>query len=205
MDYTKEKIVEMTGTDIAEHGNWIKDLDSKNDFMGADTFWLSESASRIGKTSDTKEDYTEVVGAFLLENGFIEKDNFTGVKQITKKAPYQVHTKFSPAACYLSLHFEEKFGTIVESEHTLSGSDYDLFSQVYAYNSQYYEHDVVQFNGMLLEVDLVKDLYKKSSIYTQLVNSRKTAYQQSIKHKYLNDLNNIFLFNHEQCNEYEID
>ena len=38
MDYTKEKIVEMTGTDIAEHGNWIKDLDSKNDFMGADTF-----------------------------------------------------------------------------------------------------------------------------------------------------------------------
>ena len=116
MDYTKEKIVEMTGTDIAEHGNWIKDLDSKNDFMGADTFWLSESASRIGKTSDTNEDYTEVVGAFLLENGFIEKDNFTGVKQITKKAPYQAHTKFSPAACYLSLHLEEKFGTIVESE-----------------------------------------------------------------------------------------
>ena len=116
MDYTKEKIVEMTGTDIAEHGNWIKDLDSKNDFMGADTFWLSESASRIGKTSDTKEDYTEVVGAFLLENGFIEKDNFTGIKQITKKAPYQAHTKFSPAACYLSLHLDEKFGTIVESE-----------------------------------------------------------------------------------------
>ena len=116
MDYTKEKIVEMTGTDIAEHGNWIKDLDSKNDFMGADTFWLSESASRVGKTSDTNEDYTEVVGAFLLENGFIEKDNFTGVKQITKKAPYQVHTKFSPASCYLSLHLDEKFGTIVESE-----------------------------------------------------------------------------------------
>ena len=116
MDYTKEKIVEMTGTDIAKHGNWIKDLDSKNDFMGADTFWLSESASRVGKTSDTNEDYTEVVGAFLLENGFIEKDNFTGIKQITKKAPYQVHTKFSPAACYLSLHLDEKFGTIVESE-----------------------------------------------------------------------------------------
>ena len=77
MDYTKEKIVEMTGTDIAEHGNWIKDLDSKNDFMGADTIWLSESASRVGKTSDTNEDYTEVVGAFLLENGFIEKDNFS--------------------------------------------------------------------------------------------------------------------------------
>ena len=132
MDYIKEKIVEMTGTDIAEHGNWIKDLDSKNDFMGADTFWLSESASRIGKTSDTNEDYTEVVGAFLLENGFIEKDNCTGVKQITKKAPYQAHTKFSPAAFYLSLHLDEKFGIIVESEilptrpPTLSNSETNL-------------------------------------------------------------------------------
>ena len=99
----------------------------------------------------------------------------------------------------------EMYSTICESEHTLCSSDYDLFSQVYAYNSQYYEPDVVQFNGMLLEVDLVKALYKKSGIYTSLVNSRKAAYQQSIKHKFLNDLNNIFLVNHEQCNVYEID
>lgn len=98
----------------------------------------------------------------------------------------------------------EMYGTIIESEHTLCQSDYDLFSQVYAYNSQFYELDVVQFNGMLLEVDLVKDLYKKSGIYTSLVNSRKTAYQQSIKHKYLNDLNNIFIQNHEQCHVYEV-
>ncbi len=99
----------------------------------------------------------------------------------------------------------EMYATICESEHTLCSSDYDLFSQVYAYNTQYYEHDVVQYNGILLEVDLVKELYEKSGIYTSLVNSRKTAYQQSIKHKYLNDLNQIFIVNHEQCNEYEID
>lgn len=99
----------------------------------------------------------------------------------------------------------EMYGTICESEHELSSSDYDLFSHVYAYNSQYYEHDVVQYNGMLLEVDLVKKLYEKSGLYARIVNSRLTAYQQSIKHKYLNDLNNIFIINHEQCNVYEID
>ena len=99
----------------------------------------------------------------------------------------------------------EMYGTICESEHDLSSSDYELFSHVYAYNAQYYEHDVVQFNGMLLEVDLVKDLYQKSGLYARLVNSRLTAYQQSIKHKYLNDLNQIFIINNEQCNVYEID
>ncbi len=99
----------------------------------------------------------------------------------------------------------EMYGTICESEHELSSSDYDLFSHIYAYNSQYYEHDVVQYNGMLLEVDLVKKLYEKSGLYERLVNSRLTAYQQSIKHKYLNDLNQIFIINNEQCNVYEID
>ncbi len=99
----------------------------------------------------------------------------------------------------------EMYGTICDSEHQLNSSDYELFSQVYAYNSQFYEQDVVQFNGLLLEVDLVKKLYKKSDLYSRLVNSRLTAYQQSIKHKYLNDLNNIFIIHHEQCNVYEID
>lgn len=99
----------------------------------------------------------------------------------------------------------EMYGTICESEHDLSSSDYDLFSHVFAYNSQYYEQDVVQYNGMLLEVDLVKQLYEKSGLYARLVNSRLTAYQQSIKHKFLNDLNNIFIINNEQCNVYEID
>ncbi len=99
----------------------------------------------------------------------------------------------------------EMYGTICESEHDLSPSDYDLFSHIYAYNSQYYEHDVVQYNGMLLEVDLVKKLYEKSGLYARLVNSRLTAYQQSIKHKYLNDLNQIFIINNEQFNVYEVD
>lgn len=178
MDYTKEKIVEMTGTDIAEHGNWIKDLGSKNDFMGADTFWLSESASRIGKTSDTNEDYTEVVGAFLLENGFIEKDNFTGVKQITKKAPYQVHTKFSPAACYLSLHLEEKFGTIVESEIELGNYPDDKAGVV---DLVTYKKDTDELNLIEFESDYSENTLLSAALKIQ------THYQTINKEKLVND------------------
>ena len=178
MDYTKEKIVEMIGTDIAEHGNWIKDLDSKNDFMGADTFWLSESASRIGKTSDTNEDYTEVVGAFLLENGFIEKDNFTGVKQITKKAPYQVHTKFSPAACYLSLHLEEKFGTIVESEIELGNYPDDKAGVVDLIT---YKKDSDELNLIEFESDYSENTLLSAALKIQ------THYQTIDKEKLVND------------------
>ena len=178
MDYTKEKIVEMTGTDIAEHGNWIKDLDSKNDFMGADTFWLSESASRIGKTSDTKEDYTEVVGAFLLENGFIEKDNFTGVKQITKKAPYQVHTKFSPASCYLSLHLEEKFGTIIESEIELGNYPDDKAGVVDLIT---YKKDTDELNLIEFESDYSENTLLSAALKIQ------THYQTIDKKKLVND------------------
>lgn len=178
MDYTKEKIVEMIGTDIAEHGNWIKDLDYKNDFMGADTFWLSESASRIGKTSDTNEDYTEVVGAFLLENGFIEKDNFTGVKQITKKAPYQVHTKFSPAACYLSLHLEEKFGTIIESEIELGNYPDDKAGVVDLIT---YKKDTDELNLIEFESDYSENTLLSAALKIQ------THYQTIDKKKLVND------------------
>ena len=178
MDYTKEKIVEMTGTDIAKHGNWIKDLDSKNDFMGADTFWLSESASRIGKTSDTNENYTEVVGAFLLENGFIEKDNFTGVKQITKKAPYQVHTKFSPAACYLSLHLEEKFGTIIESEIELGNYPDDKAGVVDLIT---YKKDTDELNLIEFESDYSENTLLSAALKIQ------THYQTIDKEKLVND------------------
>lgn len=178
MDYTKEKIVEMTGTDIAEHGNWIKDLNSKNDFMGADTFWLSESASRIGKTSDTNEDYTEVVGAFLLENGFIEKDNFTGVKQITKKAPYQVHTKFSPAACYLSLHLEEKFGTIIESKIELGNYPDDKAGVVDLIT---YKKDTDELFIIEFEPDYSENTLLSAALKIQ------THYQTIDKEKLVND------------------
>ena len=146
--------------------------------MGADTFWLSESASRIGKTSDTNEDYTEVVGVFLLENGFIEKDNFTGVKQITKKAPYQVHTKFSPAACYLSLHLEEKFGTIIESEIELGNYPDDKAGVVDLIT---YKKDTDELNLIEFESDYSENTLLSAALKIQ------THYQTIDKEKLVND------------------
>ena len=146
--------------------------------MGADTFWLSESASRIGKTSDTNEDYTEVVGAFLLENGFIEKDNFTGVKQITKKAPYQVHTNFSPASCYLSLHLEEKFGTIIESEIELGNYPDDKAGVVDLIT---YKKDTDKLNLIEFESDYSENTLLSAALKIQ------THYQTIDKEKLVND------------------
>jgi len=119
MNYTKEKIIEMTGTDIVEHGNWVKDIQLKDDFLGADTFWLSPSATRLGKTTDTSEHYSEVVGKFLLENGFIEQDNFTGIRQITRKKSYATDKAFTPENSDLVRLFKKfempnKFGRVIE-------------------------------------------------------------------------------------------
>lgn len=111
--------------------------------------------------------------------------------------------KFYSALDYENL--KEMYGTIQESEHILSPSDYELFSQCYAYQSQLSDDDVIEFNGMLLEVSWLKDSYYKSNLYAGLANSRAASYQKSVKHKYLNDLNNIFLVNNEQCNVYEVD
>lgn len=174
MDYTKDKIIEMTGTDIAEHGNWVKDLNLQDDFIGADTFWLSKSAARIGKTTDTNEDYTEVVSKFLLENGFIEKDNFTGVKQISKKEPYYTHTKFSPATCYLSLRLEEKFGTIVESEIELGNYPDDKAGVIdlVTYKKESNELYIIEFEPDYSQNTLLSAALKIQTHYQTIDNEK---------------------------------
>ena len=87
---TEEQIIDMAGNDIVDYTSWAKD-----DFVCANTFYLSDTVQRTGKTTDTERDYNEVVAEFLYENKFIEKDNFTGIKQITRKAPYYTNKKFS--------------------------------------------------------------------------------------------------------------
>ncbi len=111
--------------------------------------------------------------------------------------------RFYSALDYTNL--KEMYQTIQESEHILAPSDYELFSHCFAYQSQISDDDVVEFNGMLLEVSWLKDTYYKSNLYASLANSRAASYQKSIKHKYLNDLNQIFIVNNEQCNVYEVD
>ena len=173
MEYTEEQIINMAGNDIVDYTSWAKD-----DFVCANTFYLSDTVQRTGKTTDTERDYNEVVAEFLYENKFIEKDNFTGVKQITKKAPYQVHTKFSPAACYLSLHFEEKFGTIVESEIELGNYPDDKAGVVDLIT---YKKDTDELNLIEFESDYSENTLLSAALKIQ------THYQTIDKEKLVND------------------
>ncbi len=91
----------------------------------------------------------------------------------------------------------EMYGLINESVHILSPADYEMFSKSYAYGTQMENVDFVEFNGIMFEPKVLKELYDKSSLYQYVLTSRKTAYQKSIKHKELNDLNNIFNYNYE--------
>ncbi len=101
---------------------------------------------------------------------------------------------------YSSLDYQnlvEMYGLINESEHILSPADYEMFSKSYAYGTQMENVDFVEFNGIMFEPKVLKELYDKSSLYQYVLTSRKTAYQKSIKHKELNDLNKIFDYHYE--------
>lgn len=109
---------------------------------------------------------------------------------------------------YSSLDYQnliEMYGTIQESEHILPPAEYELFSNLYCYGEQLTDNDSIQFNGMLLDADLVRKWYFSSSVFASLQNSRIQTYITSVKHKELNDLNNIFMQNHEQLNVIKID
>ena len=189
MTYTKEKIIEMTGTDIAEHGNWVKDLDFKDDFVGADTFWLSKSVTRIGKTSDTNEDYTEVVSEFLVENGFIEHDNFTGIRKITRKESYSTNKKYSTDNSDLVKIFEKfslvkDFGLIIEESIPLGNYDEDKAGviDVLSYKKDSDELYIVQVKphcsdetllGAVLEIQTYYQTIDKEKLIKDLYSARK--------------------------------
>lgn len=109
---------------------------------------------------------------------------------------------------YSSLDYQnliEMYSTVVDSEHQLAPSEYELFSNLYCYGEQLTDSDTIQFNGMLLDAELVRNWYYSSSLYTSLQNSRAASYVTSVKHKELNDLNNLFLMNNEQLNVIKID
>ncbi len=109
---------------------------------------------------------------------------------------------------YSSLDYQnliEMYGTIQESEHILPPAEYELFSKLYCYGEQLTDSDTIQFNGMLLDADLVKKWYFSSSVFSSLQNSRIQTYITSVKHKELNDLNNIFMQNNEQLNVIKVD
>lgn len=98
--------------------------------------------------------------------------------------------RFYSALDYANL--KEMYQIIQQSEQTMSSDDYELFSKVYVYQSQILD-DLVNVDGILFESSLLNDIYHNSPMYQGIVSSRKKSFQKSIKHKVLNDLNNIFL------------
>lgn len=98
--------------------------------------------------------------------------------------------RFYSALDYANL--KEMYEVIQESEHTMQPEDYELFSKVYVYQSHLLDDDV-NVDGIVFESSLLRVLYRNSPMYQGIVSSRKLSYQKSIKHKVLNDLNNIFL------------
>lgn len=98
--------------------------------------------------------------------------------------------RFYSALDYVNL--TDMYKVIEESEKVLQPSDYELFSKVFVYQSHLLDDDI-DINGIIFDRKLINDLYLASPMYQNIVSSRKKSYQKSIKHKVLNDLNNIFL------------
>lgn len=188
MSYTEEQIIEMLGTDIADHGSWVKDLELKDDFVGADTFYLSKSATRTGKTSDTNKDYSEVVAGFLLENNFIEKDKFTGIAQISKKESYTTDKDYSKDNSNLNKIFKkypqlnQQFGIIIGQSISLSNYDDDKAGVIdyLTYKKESNELFIVQ----------VKPQASKETLLSAVLELQ-TYYQTIDKEKLVNDLYSV--------------
>ena len=53
MEYAEEQIINMAGNDIVDYAGWTKD-----GFVCANTFYLSDTVQRTGKTTDTERDYS---------------------------------------------------------------------------------------------------------------------------------------------------
>lgn len=88
-------------------------------------------------------------------------------------------------------NLKEQYQVLENSVRVLPPSEYEMFSKCYAYQTQFDE--TVEINGNYFDGDFILSLYQDSSMYKSIVSKRKIAYQKSIKHKYLNDLNNVLL------------
>ena len=167
MEYTEEQIIDMAGNDIVDYTSWAKD-----DFVCANTFYLSDTVQRTGKTTDTERDYNEVVAEFLYENKFIEKDNFTGIKQITRKAPYYTNKKFSSETSELVKIFEQnslknKFGEIIDVSVPLNNFETDMAGKIdiLSYKKETNELFIVQIKPHSSNETLLRAILEIQTLY----------------------------------------
>lgn len=183
--YYAEKIIEDYYNDTLHENIKIAVLTPNNEFNGGD-YLLPTIDILVSRIYQLKHYY-----------------NLCKKFDVTPLQLYRIVDEFYSSLDYQNLI--EMYGSIIESEHQLPPSEYELFSNLYAYGEQLTDSDTIQFNGVLLDTDLVREWYYSSSLFNSVNNSRKQSYAKSVKHKELNDLNNLFMMNNEQLNVIKID
>lgn len=149
---------------------------------------------RIADPLLKKVDGTYIVPTFdILKQRIYQLKHYDKLCQVFAITPLQlcnIVERFYTALDYANL--TDMYKVIEESEKVLQPSDYELFSKVFVYQTHLLDEDI-NINGNIFERKIINDLYLDSPMYQNIVSSRKLSYQKSIKHKVLNDLNNIFL------------
>lgn len=74
-----------------------------------------------------------------------------------------------------------------------SFSDYDLFQNSFCFGTQFSDDEYIDIGGFSVDRDLLQAWWKESIYFQDIKRSCEESYNRSIKHKYQNDLNNIFL------------
>lgn len=89
----------------------------------------------------------------------------------------------------------EQYQILNESETVFSPGEYEMFSKVY-WNPNFLDdrfEEYTEVNGIMFENSFLVKMYKNSTFYAIVRTSCENAFSRSIKHKELNDLNNIFV------------
>lgn len=182
MEYTEEQIVDMAGNDIVDFAGWTKE-----DFVCANTFYLSDTVQRTGKTTDTERDYSEVVAEFLYENKFIQKDNFTEIKQITRKESYYTNKKISSETSEFVKIFERNslqnnFGEIIDVSVPLNNFETDMAGKI----------DILSYKKEANELFIVQiKPHCSNETLLHAILEIQTLYQTMDKEKLVNDFYSI--------------
>lgn len=102
---------------------------------------------------------------------------------------YHIIERYYNSKDYLNLvEFYQSFEFIDESY-----PDSDLLLGSFLYGTQYSEEDYVNVNGFMCDSEMLREWWFNSPYFQGIKRSREEAYNHSIKHKELNDMNNIFI------------
>ena len=97
-------------------------------------------------------------------------------------------------------NLKEMYECINNSAQILDDEEYQLFSQCYVYGTYLTDNEYTLYNGMVIASSLLDEWYHQSRIYKSIVTKRHFLYNKAVKHKELNDMNNVLIKNHTYIN-----